>query len=182
LGVKEWVTLGQAPSPHMSELAARNIPPLLLPRLLLASGLSLRCVLTTLARLDGVPKSAAQADLVYQDLVAPQAQIKWGVGKTRTTKDVKAKLLRRVRAYLRSYDIVPRAEEGATVTTSSVAGPSWEKKGTGGEDPPDPNPSCNLSLSNMENCGSGGGSRGGGATGRAAADADATTDPWRGLF
>ncbi|CAM9911043.1 unnamed protein product, partial [Ectocarpus sp. 4 AP-2014] len=123
VGVKLWVRLAQAPSQQMSALAARHIPKMLLPRLLLASGLSQSCVRVTLSRLDSLGEAADNADELYQYLLSPDAQVTWDMGSTQqSTRTVRHNLSRRVRAYLCSHEGITDQQGGGAGTDGGGGG------------------------------------------------------------
>ncbi|CAN0499043.1 unnamed protein product, partial [Ectocarpus sp. 12 AP-2014] len=123
VGVKLWVRLAQAPSQQMSALAARHIPKMLLPRLLLASGLSQSCVRVTLSRLDSLGEAADNADELYQYLLSPDAQVTWDMGSTQqSTRTLRHNLSRRVRAYLCSHEGISDQQGGGAGTDGGGGG------------------------------------------------------------
>ena len=101
MSAEEWIRLAKCECPAISEVSARAMPPLLLPRLLLCSGLSPRCFSAALERINELGKNDGSGE-VYRDLLAPASTATWGMARAMgTRKAFTRKLFRRVTAYLR---------------------------------------------------------------------------------
>ncbi|KAL3939586.1 MAG: hypothetical protein SGBAC_005714 [Bacillariaceae sp.] len=114
---EQWVMLAKSRSDFIAKRAALTAPIGVLTRLLLCSGLPRASLLTMIDRLGKVGDKAESKDKAFNQLLASSATSEWDIGRLGPRREVQRKLLGRLSAYSRMYDLDKlRSEEKTTLT------------------------------------------------------------------
>ena len=97
--------LARSRSNYIAKRAALTAPTGFLPRLLLCSGLPKASLLTMIDRLGKLGEKAPDKGKAFHQLLVPSAASEWDIGRLGHRRDVSRKLLGRLSAYARMYDI-----------------------------------------------------------------------------
>ena len=103
--VESWVMLAKSRSDCIAKRAALTAPTGFLPRLLLCSGLPRASLLTMIDRLGKLGKKAPDMDKAFNQLLVPSASSEWDIGRLGHRREVSRKLLGRISAYFRMYNL-----------------------------------------------------------------------------
>jgi integrator complex subunit 1 len=110
--VESWVMLAKSRSDFIAKRAALAAPTPFLPRLLLCSGLPRASLLTMIDRLGRLGEKAVDVNKTFNQLLVPSASSEWDVGRLGHRREVTRKLLGRISAYSRMYNLVQLDVEG----------------------------------------------------------------------
>lgn len=109
--------LAKSRSDFIAKRAALTAPIGFLTRLLLCSGLPRASLLTMIDRLGKVGDKADSKDKAFNQLLASSATSEWDIGRLGPRREVSRKLLGRLSAYSRMYDLDKiRSEENISLT------------------------------------------------------------------
>lgn len=97
--------LAKARSDAIARRAALSAPTKSLPRLLLCSGLPQASLVTMIDRLDQLGRTSDDANKLYAELLVASASSDWDIGSVGVHREVSRKLLGRLAAYLRLFEI-----------------------------------------------------------------------------
>lgn len=110
--VESWVMLAKSGSDFIAKRVALAAPTTFLPRLLLCSGLPRASLLTMIDRLGKLGEKAVDANKAFHQLLIPSASSEWDIGRLGQRREVARKLLGRISAYSRMYNLVELNAEG----------------------------------------------------------------------
>jgi len=111
VAVEQWVMLAKSRSDFLARRAALTAPTIILPRLLLCSGLPRSSLLTMIDRLGKLGDNAPDQSQVFNQLLMPSATTDWGIGHLGNRRELARKLLGRLSAYLRIKTDILKVEE-----------------------------------------------------------------------
>ena len=119
LSADDWMQLAKCECPAVSAASARCMPAMLLPRLLLCSGLSHLCFHAALSRTEELGKQEpSRSGEVYRKLLSPASTATWGMARAVGTRPaLTRKLARRVAAYLKLHAPTDETEKAACTGT-----------------------------------------------------------------
>eukprot|EP00980_Cylindrotheca_fusiformis_P019890 scaffold7000_cov132-Cylindrotheca_fusiformis.AAC.3 len=103
--VESWVMLARSRSDFVAKRAALTAPTGFLTRLLLCSGLPRASLLTMIDRLGRVGDNAKDKSRTYNQLLVSSATSEWDIGRLGRRREVSRKLLGRLSAYSRIYEL-----------------------------------------------------------------------------
>ncbi|KAL3924917.1 MAG: hypothetical protein SGILL_000752 [Bacillariaceae sp.] len=113
VSVESWVMLAKSRSDYIAKKAALTAPTGFIPRLLLCSGLSRASLLTMVDRLGKLGESADDMNKAFSQLLVPSASSEWDIGRLGHRREIARKLLGRISAYSRMYDLPSLSAENS---------------------------------------------------------------------
>jgi hypothetical protein len=108
--------LARSRSDFIAKRAALTAPTGFLPRLLLCSGLPRASLFTMIDRLGKLGDNASNRGKTYSQLLVPSAASEWDIGRLGHRREVSRKLLGRLSAYTRMYEVSSSAAEKVSFT------------------------------------------------------------------
>eukprot|EP00521_Asterionellopsis_glacialis_P018192 CAMPEP_0195299240 /NCGR_PEP_ID=MMETSP0707-20130614/25137_1 /TAXON_ID=33640 /ORGANISM="Asterionellopsis glacialis, Strain CCMP134" /LENGTH=758 /DNA_ID=CAMNT_0040361581 /DNA_START=92 /DNA_END=2368 /DNA_ORIENTATION=- len=116
VSVEQWVMLAKSRSDFLARRAALTAPTIILPRLLLCSGLPRSSLLTMIDRLGKLGDHAPDQSKVFNQLLMPSATTDWGIGHLGNRRELARKLLGRLSAYLRVKQDILKGEDAENMS------------------------------------------------------------------
>mmetsp|Transcript_59446 Transcript_59446/g.145493 ORF Transcript_59446/g.145493 Transcript_59446/m.145493 type:complete len:1801 (-) Transcript_59446:117-5519(-) len=105
ISVELWTMLAKAGSDFIAKRAALAAPTSYLPRLLLCSGLPKASLVTMVDRLGKLSDESDDKAKVYNHVLLSYAASTWDIGRLGTRREISRKLLGRISAYQRMYNL-----------------------------------------------------------------------------
>ena len=101
----KWIMLCKAPDDLIGKKAALAAPEEFLARLLMSSGLPQAAMMAMVDRLGKLGETTDDKDKLYRKLMLPSASSEWDLGRIGKQREIIQKLLGRMSAYFRTWDL-----------------------------------------------------------------------------